>query len=196
MDTNYTYPHLFDIDETLDTDLFQGLNSQDSPNNDTMYNKKLTNREEDMYHSFASANNNSYLHYLQNNHNTNSQDFFYGPIYQQQQQNQHMLMSNIPTMGLNLDIPDYDYLQQEQPHPSNQRVQYNWLYDPSNAFLPTTHTNMYCNETMINNVMPSKSTHNQQRYDCTMSENENVMVEGGLSRGYVSLSVGNECKRS
>jgi hypothetical protein len=136
-----------------------------------LYNRKLSNTEDNS--SFSSANNSSYLHYLENN-TSNTQDLFYDRIYQQQ--NQHLLMSNI---GLDLDIPDY---QQQKP-------QYNWLYDPNNNFLPT-HTNMFYDESIMTGIIPPPTpTNNQQSYDCFMSENENIMVEGGMSRGYVSLSV-------
>jgi hypothetical protein len=104
----------------------------------------------------------SYLHYLQ----TTAQDFFYDPIYQQQ------YISNMPNIGLNLDMPDYTFS-------SEQKSQYNWLCDPNNTLL--------CDDSMM--IMPPTPTTHNPSYDCIMSESDNIMVEGGMSRGYVSLSV-------
>ncbi|GAA5807908.1 hypothetical protein MFLAVUS_001288 [Mucor flavus] len=174
MDTSYNYPQLFDME---DTDLFQGLNLSDNttiPSPNHMYNnfdKKLSlqHANQDIYNSLASASNNnntnSYLHYLQsNNNNNNNNDFYYDTP------SQVMLMA--PTM----DLSDYDYFNQQ----TDQKQQYNWLYDPIDSFLPSNQPNMFCDNSIVN---PSS-------LDSIMTENmdENITVEGGMSRGYVSLS--------
>lgn len=164
MDTSYNYPQLFDIDDTtFDTDLFHGLNLSDnaSPN--------YLDKKQD--YSLA-TNNNSYLQYLQNNNNN---EFYYDTSSQQ------MLMLPPATM----DLVDYDYFSQQ---PADQKQQYNWLYDPIDTFLPQQqHQNLFGddNNTMVNQM--------NQQLDSIMSENidENITtVQGGMSRGYVSLSVG------
>jgi hypothetical protein len=211
MDTSsYNYPQLFDIqaDDTtqFDTDLFHGLNLSDNVNNlpakHNMYNnnnnlidKKLSNSattEEDMYNSLAAAAavastaNNSYLQYLQSNNNNNS-DFFYDTTTATAQQQQMMLM-NIPQT---MDLIDYDYFNGAFQQLSDQKQQYNWLYDPIDTFLPTSahphqqQQHLFCDDSFVNQMM------NQQQLDSIMSDNmdESITVEGGMSRGYVSLSV-------
>lgn len=188
MDTTYSYPHLFDID---DSDLFHGLNLSDNtspsqpPNTQqSMYIK----HQEDIYSNTTtttSNNNNSYLQYLQstnNNPNANNNantslmnnDFFYDT----------QLMMMIPPNAPNttMDLIDYDYfssnnhlLDQQQ-----QKQQYNWLYDPIDTFLPQQQQQQQ--QTLFSDGL---------NIDSIMSENldENITVEGGMSRGYVSLSV-------
>lgn len=184
MDTNYNYPQLFDMD---DTDLFHGLNLSDnvtvSSSSNQMYNtttnfdKKLNqqsnnNNNQDIYNSLASASNNtsSYLHYLQsnntdNNNNNHNNEFYY------ETPSQVMLMVP-PTM----DLTDYDYFNQQT---TEQKQQYNWLYDPMDAFLPNQ-SNLFCDNPMPNPPLDSVMTENMD---------ESITVEGGMSRGYVSLSV-------
>ncbi|KAF1797838.1 Zn(2)-C6 fungal-specific transcription factor [Mucor lusitanicus] len=161
---DFTYPQLFDIvDETpFDTDLFHGLHSQQ----DVEHNTKKQ-------HSSSP----SYLHYLQSTTTTTntipttntSNNLFYDSMH-----------------PLNLDLVDYDYTFQQPQCALDQKQQYNWLYDPIDTYLPQQNS-LFCDETMMSNIMTS----NNNQFDCIMSENdmeENITVEGGMSRGYVSLS--------
>ncbi|KAI8091053.1 uncharacterized protein B0P05DRAFT_584175 [Gilbertella persicaria] len=178
MDTTYSYPQLFDIDDTFDTELLHGLQLQDhaaplstlsSPSNNNLYNvvdKKSIYQSEDVYNSLA-ASSNSYLQYLQNTNNY-THDYLYGSS---QYQLMNMTPNNAPT-----DLVDYDYLHPHSFALDQQKQQYNWLYDPIDTFLPSQ---PFCEDII-------------QPLDSTMQDNnqfnENVTVEGGMSRGYVSLS--------
>lgn len=183
---DFTYPQLFDIvdETTFDADLFHGLNLQDVENNKKQHN----------------SSSSSYLHYLQptnTNNNTNSTAATNVPNVPNVQN-----VPNIPNNNntsnffydsmrpLNLDLIDYDYNFQQTPSTLDQKQQYNWLYDPIDTYLPQQN-NLFCDDTMMSNIM----SNNQQppQFDSIMSENDmedNITtVDGGMSRGYVSLSV-------
>ncbi|KAG2204885.1 hypothetical protein INT46_009838 [Mucor plumbeus] len=182
---DFTYPQLFDIvdETTFDADLFHGLNLQDVENNKKQHN----------------SSSSSYLHYLQptnTNNNTNSTAATNVPNVPNVQN-----VPNIPNNNntsnffydsmrpLNLDLIDYDYNFQQTPSTLDQKQQYNWLYDPIDTYLPQQN-NLFCDDTMMSNIM----SNNQQppQFDSIMSENDmedNITtVDGGMSRGYVSLS--------
>lgn len=212
--STYNYPQLFDIqqDDTtatqFDTNLFHGLNlsGNGTPPQHTMYNnntfidKKLSNNNtnaEDIYTTLTATNNSySYLQYLQSNTSNNNNDYFYDIAASAAAQHQMMMLNIPPTM----DLADYDYFNNnglsQQPM-SDQKQQYNWLYDPTDTFLPNStaihphhqqqqqQQNFFGDDTFVHQMM------NQQHLDSIMSDHmsENITVEGGMSRGYVSLSV-------
>lgn len=175
---DFTYPQLFDIvdETTFDTDLFHGLNLQDVENNKKQHNSSSP----------------SYLHYLQStntnnntsniaatnipnipNNNNNASNFFYDSMH-----------------PLNLDLIDYDYNFQQTPSTLDQKQQCNWLYDPIDTYLPQQN-NLFCDDTMMSNIMSNNQQ--QSQFDSIMSDNDMedsiTTVDGGMSRGYVSLSV-------
>ncbi|KAI7896576.1 uncharacterized protein EV154DRAFT_491495 [Mucor mucedo] len=168
MDTSYTYPQLFDMDTTFDTDLFGGLNLSDNYLDTNNNNNNNNNRKGD----YNVNNNHSYLQYLQNN---NHNEFYYDACSQQ------MLLSST----VNMDLPDYDF----NPHTDHKLQQYNWLYDPIDTFLPPQQQANIFHE---NNPSSSASSslHMVNGFDTLMSENMDAMttVQGGMSRDYVSLS--------
>lgn len=173
---DFTYPQLFDIvdETTFDADLFHGLHSQHQQQQ--QQDVELTKKQ----HAMPHLSSPSYLHYLQStttandsNIPTNTNSFFYDSMH-----------------PLNLDLADYDYSFQQPQCAPDHKQQYNWLYDPIDAYLPQQNS-LFCDETMMSNIMTSSNPQPPQ-FDCIMSENdmeENITVEGGMSRGYVSLSV-------
>lgn len=164
MDTSYTYPQLFD-DTNFDTDLFGGLNLSD--NYLDTNNKKLD------YASSLHQQNSSYLQYLQNNHN----EFYYDTASQQM-----LLLPPPQQQPPTIDLADYDYFNTTSPTTLTDEKQYNWLYDPIDTtnYLPTQH-NLFNDDTLGQ----------MSQLDSIMSDHidDITTVQGGMSRGYVSLSV-------
>ncbi|KAL9539053.1 hypothetical protein MBANPS3_010500 [Mucor bainieri] len=189
---DFTYPHLFDIvdETTFDADLFHGLHHPQQQQQQQQQQQDVLEQHIKKQH-YSSSSSPSYLHYLQsttttttnNNNNipTNTNNsFFYDAMH-----------------PLNLDLVDYDYTFQ-QPQcaldQKQQQQQYNWLYDPIDTYLPQQNS-LFCDETMMSHIMTSNSNqhhqHQPSQFDCIMSENDmedSITVEGGMSRGYVSLS--------
>ncbi|KAI8385773.1 hypothetical protein BD560DRAFT_443794 [Blakeslea trispora] len=212
MDTSYSYPQLFDMDDALDAELIHGMQLQENSHlmsSNTNYNgfnslyniidKKLIYQQyqnnvipEDIYNSLASASN-SYLQYTphnQINHSTNyTHEYLYESAQHQQSIQQPMPMTN-HNMHASVGLAEYDYLHHPQvfsnSHTQQQKQQYNWLYDPIDSFLPLQ-------ASFVTGDMVSQNTSAHPFYsESTMHENthldSSVTVEGGMSRGYVSLS--------
>ncbi|CEP09276.1 hypothetical protein [Parasitella parasitica] len=176
---DFTYPQLFDnVDETtFDTDLFHELNLQEVKNN-----KK--------HHSNSSSP--SYLHYLQsttiNNNNTNTNNTNIPNLPANTITNNNSSFFYDSMHPLNLELIDYDYTFQQTTTTLDQKQQYNWLYDPIDTYLPLQNS-LFCDETMMSNILGGNQQ--QSQFDCIMSDNvmdEDITVEGGMSRDYVSLS--------
>jgi hypothetical protein len=217
MDSSYSYPQLFDIDDTFNADMFHGLALPDHHHNNNTNNNNITNNNthrhnnntntpqekkqfqcqqqqqqhhqqqqqqqhiqhqlhqhpqqqvastnDDIYNSLASSN--SYLQYLQTSPIHNSMDMFYD--------------ANAAYGQINLD---YDYMHMDQ------KQQYNWLYDSIDAYLPNHTTaphSFFCQDSL------SSSLGTPNPMDCMMTDStEEIKIEGGMSRDYVSLNVSKE----
>ncbi|KAI8877397.1 hypothetical protein K501DRAFT_337441 [Backusella circina FSU 941] len=205
MDSSYSYPHLFDIDDTFNAEMFHGLalqdhhhhNSNTTTNNNTNRNsqqekkqlqcqqqqqqqhhiqqqhiqhqlhqhqyQQVASTNDDIYSSLASSN--SYLQYLQTSPLHNSLDMFYD--------------ANAAYGQINLD---YDYMHMDQ----KQQQQYNWLYDSIDTYLPnhtTAPPSFFCQDSI------SSSLGTPNPMDCMMTDStEEIKIEGGMSRDYVSLN--------
>ncbi|KAI8378658.1 hypothetical protein EDC96DRAFT_540212 [Choanephora cucurbitarum] len=203
------------MDDTLDTELMHGMqlqenihmmNSNANYNNfNSLYNaidKKLIYQQhqnntvpEDVYNSLASASN-SYLHCLQHNQTNHTINYTHDYLYESSQQQQQSIQpySSITTADNNLhttvDLADYEYIHHPQAfssaHLQQQKQQYNWLYDSIDSFLPMQTS--FMTDDMASNNTSQHPLYTESMVQDNAHTDASITVEGGMSRGYVSLS--------